>query len=67
MFLFLRMKEMNLTGMIIIEAALPSGYVLTNSKELLAIDNISKVEFKDSNVVLYLNKVRYNTSYSLKN
>jgi len=52
-----KMKDMNLTGMIIIEAALPSGYSLTNGRELLAFENISKVQIYDFKVVLYLKEL----------
>lgn len=62
-----RLKEVNLTGMVIIEAALPSGYALTNQQELLNLENISKVELGDANVVLYLKKLTTNFScYTLK-
>nr|AFV94409.1 thioester-containing protein 1 [Euprymna scolopes] len=57
-----KMKKMNITGMVIIEAALPSGYMLSNKKELLASENISKVEIEETEVVLYLNKL--DTSFS---
>jgi len=55
-----KMKDMDLTGMIIIESALPSGYSLTNERELLAFENISKVEMHGLNVVLYLKELGTN-------
>lgn len=62
-----RLKELNLTGMVIVEAALPSGFALTNKQQLLNLENVSKVELEDAKVILYLKKLSITFScYTLK-
>lgn len=62
-----RLKELNLTGMVIVEATLPSGFALTNKQELLNLENVSKVELDDAKVILYLKRLFISlSSYTLK-